>query len=99
MSKTYNERFEELIPLYIELDKAPSISQIQKDNGIGFKMAGAIYQEWLNYHDEVFWHNCIYEMSFMEEPPTPGRIMSAFNVSYYFAKKLFDRFIEVVNDR
>lgn len=99
MKKTYSDRYEELIPLYIESEKLPSISEIQKEHKIGFKMASAIYKECKNYHDEVYWHNCIYEISFMEEPPTPARIMSLFGVSYYFAKKLFDYYIEAVNDK
>ena len=40
-----------------------------------------------------------YEISFMEEPPTVVRIMSEFNISMYFATKLFNYYMELVNDQ
>lgn len=79
--------------------KELSISTIQKEAKAGFRIASAVYKEWKNYRDEVYWHNCIYEISFMDEVPTPARIMREFNISYYFAQKLFDYYMEVANDQ
>ena len=94
---TYQEQYERLIEKFIER-KRLSISTIQKEGRTSFKIAKAIYQEYLNYHDEIYWHNAIYEISFIEEAPTPARIMSHFQISYYFAKKLFDYYMEIAND-
>lgn len=91
---TYQEQYEELINRFIER-KVLSIATIQKEAKAGFKIAAEVYEEWKNYHDEVYWHNCIYEISFMEEVPTPARIMNEFGISLYFAQKLFDYFMEV----
>lgn len=96
LKMTYQEKYEELINRFIER-KDLSIANIQKEAKVGFKIASAVYGEWLLYHSDVFWHSCIYEMSFMEEPPTPARIMDKFLISYYFAQKLFDRYMEEVN--
>ena len=92
---TYQEKYEQLIERFIERKKL-SISLIQKEAHVGFKIAKQVYQEWINYHDEVYWHNAVYEMSFMEEVVTPARIMNEFSVSYYFAKKLFDYYMEII---
>ena len=94
LTMTYQEKYEELINRFIER-KDLSISTIQKEAKAGFKIASKIYQEWKNYHDEVYWHGCIYEISFMEEVPTPVRIMKEFDISLYFAQKLFDCYMEV----
>ena len=51
-------------------------------------------QEYENYHDEVFLHNCLYELSFEEEPPTIARIMRKFNVSYTLAKRIYEFYME-----
>lgn len=91
---TYQEKYEELINRFIER-KDLSISIIQKEEKVGFKIAKAVYEEWEHYHDEVYWHNCIYEISFMDEVPTPARIMKEFGISLYFAQKLFDYYMEV----
>ena len=93
---TYQEQYEKLIERFIE-EKELSIVRIQKEAKAGFKIASAVYKEWKKYHDEIYWHNAIYEISFMEEVPTPGRIMDEFHISYYFAKKLYDYYIEVAN--
>ena len=91
---TYQEKHEELINRFIER-KDLSIAIIQKEGKAGFKIAKSVYEEWLNYHDEVYWHNAIYEISFMDEVPTPVRIMNEFGISLYFAQKLFDYYMEV----
>ena len=95
---TYQEKYESLIELFIERTEL-SVLTIQKEAKAGFRIASAVYKEWKNYHDEVYWHNCIYEISFMDEVPTTARIMREFNVSYYFAQKLFDYYMEVANER
>ena len=95
---TYQEKHEELINRFIER-KRLSIGEIQRKGKTSFKLASAVYREWKNYHDELYWHNAIYEMSFMEEPPTVARIMNEFGVSMYFATKLFDYYMELVNDQ
>ena len=95
---TYQEKHEELINRFIER-KRLSIGEIQRKGKASFKLASAVYREWKNYHDELYWHNAIYEISFMEEPPTVVRIMSEFNISMYFATKLFIYYMELVNDR
>ena len=92
---TYQEQYEKLIEYFIEREKL-SVSEIQKEAKAGFKIAAAVYEEWKNYHDEVYWHNCIYEISFMEEPATPVRIMIEFGISLYFAQKLFDYYMEII---
>ena len=92
---TYQEQYEKLIEQFIER-QALTVSKIQKEAKVGFKIAAVVYQEWKNYRDEVYWHNCIYEISFMEEPPTSARIMSEFGISLYFAQKLFDYYMEII---
>ena len=53
-----------------------------------------LYEEAKKYNDEVFFHGALYELSFMDEPPTVARIMATFNVSYLLAKKVFEFYIE-----
>jgi hypothetical protein len=93
---TYQEQYEKLIEKFINR-KRLSISTIQKEGRTGFRIAKAIYQEYLNYHDEIYWHNAIYEISFMGDIPTPARIMNKFKISYYFANKLFNYYMEIAN--
>lgn len=94
----YLDEYETLIEKYIE-QKELSISIIMKESKVEYPIAERVYLEWINYHDEVYWHSCIYEISFMDEVPTPIRIMKMFNISYYFAEKLFNHYIEMVNDK
>lgn len=93
---TYQERFERQIERFIERKKL-SISIIQKEGHTSFKIAKQVFKEWRNYHDEIYWHNVIYEIGFMEDIPTPARIMDEFKVSFYFANKLFEYYMEVCN--
>lgn len=90
-------RYEELIEKYLKNNNI-DLEKLIKDEGIAKDLAEKIYSEWKNYHDEVFWHNAIYEISFMEEPPTPGRIMNEFQISYVFAEALYNYYMEVAND-
>ena len=92
---TYQEKYEELMEKYID-NKTLSMSKLQKKEKIGFKLALQVYKEWSHYHDEIFWHNAIYEISFMDEVPTPSRIMNEFGISYCFAKELFDYYMEII---
>ena len=92
---TKHEEYEEIIAHFIER-KRLTVSEIQKKGKAGIRLAAKVYNEWKKYHDDVFWHNAIYEMSFMEEPPTPMRIMVEFDISYYFAKRLFDYYMEMI---
>ena len=92
---TREEKYEELITRFIER-KRLSVSEIQKKGKAGVQLAMKVYKEWKQYRDEVYWHNAIYEISFMDDVPTPTRIMKKFNISYYFAKKLFDSYMEVI---
>ena len=93
---TKQEKYESLIEKFIESKKL-SIVQIQKEGKVGFTLASQVYNEWKNYNDEVYWHGCIYGISFMDDIPTPVRIMDKFEISYYFAQKLFDYYMEVAN--
>ena len=97
MIMTYQEKYESLMEKYIKKKKV-TISGLQKKEKLPYPLAEKLYIEWKNYHDELYWHNAVYEISFMEEPPTPARIMDMFNISYCFAKKLFDYYIEVSNE-
>ena len=92
---TYQDKFEELVSEYIDQETL-SVLRIQKEKKVGFKLAYQVYKEWRHYHDEVFWHNAIYEISFMFDIPTPARIMDKFDISYYFANKLFMYYMEVI---
>ena len=92
---TKEEKYEKLIEQFIER-KELSVATIQKESKAGLKIATKVYQEWKNYHDEVFWHGSIYEISFMDEAPTPVRIMKEFDISLYFAQKLFEKYMEMI---
>ena len=92
---TKEEKYEKLIEQFIER-KELSVATIQKESKAGLKIATKVYQEWKNYHDEVFWHGCIYDISFMDEVPTPVRIMKEFDISLYFAQKLFEKYMEMI---
>ena len=92
---TKEEKYEQLIEQFIER-KELSVATIQKEGKVGVRLAAKVYQEWKKYHDEVFWHGCIYEISFMDEVPTPVRIMKEFAISLYFAQKLFEKYMEMI---
>ena len=62
------------------------------------RVSKKLFSEWNHYYDEVYWHWLIYETSFMDEVPTPERIMKRFDISYFFAKQVFDYYMEVAND-
>lgn len=89
-SGEYDTIFKQLINL-----KKPSMAIIQRKWNLSFKKAKTIYEEVSNYHDEVYIHGVIYELSFWEEPPTVARIMREFNVSYPFAEMLLEKYLEV----
>ena len=74
--------------------KKVSISWIQKRFKLSFQKAKCVYEEALNFNDEVFLHNALYELSFMDEPPTIARIMGLFHVSYLLANKIFEFYME-----
>ena len=74
--------------------KKLSMSWIQKHFHLSFQKAGMLYRESKRFSDEVFFHNALYELSFMEEPPTIARIMGAFDVSFLLASKIFDFYME-----
>ena len=92
---TKEEKYEKLIEQFIER-KELSVATIQIESKAGLKIATKVYQEWKKYHDEVFWHGCIYDISFMDEVPTPVRIMKEFDISPYFAQKLFEKYMEMI---
>lgn len=77
----------------IHLDKQ-TITYIRKRFNLSYQKAKILYEEAKKYNDEVFFHGALYELSFMEEPPTVARIMRDFNVSYLLAKKVFEFYTE-----
>ena len=90
--KNSNE-FDAIFKLLINL-KNPSVAKIQTRWKLSFQKAKELYEEVSNHHNEAFIHSVIYELSFWEEPPTVARIMREFNVSYSFAQKLLDIYLE-----
>ena len=71
-----------------------TISWIQKHFKMSFQKATILYQEAKAYDDELFLHSTKYELSFLEEPPTPARAMEMFNISYPLAKRVIENFME-----
>ena len=74
--------------------KVLSVAWIQTKWKLSFQKAKALYEEWLRYNDEVFFHNALYELSFEEEPPTIARIIRKFQASYPLAKKIYEFYTE-----
>ena len=52
--------------------------------------ADCLYEEAKKFNDEVFFHGALYELSFMDEPPTVARIMSMLDISYLLAKRVLE---------
>lgn len=48
------------------------------------------------YHDELFYHQAMYEISGMDEVPTVTRIMDMFDICYYFASYLLKEYMEMI---
>ena len=48
------------------------------------------------YHDELFFHQAMYEISDMDEVPTATRIMDMFDICYYFASYLLKEYMEMI---
>ena len=71
-----------------------TITWIKKRWHLSYQKAKTLYEETKKYHDEVFYHRALYELSFMEEPPTVARIMREFDVSYLLAQKVFEFYLE-----
>lgn len=71
-----------------------SLAWIQKKWKLSFQKAKMLYEEVKHFDDEVFFHGCLYELSFMKEPPTVARIMVEFDVGYLLAKKIFEFYTE-----
>ena len=88
-----SNEFDEFLKECIEQKKL-SISWIQKHFHLSFQKASILYKEAMCYNDEVFFHNVMYELSFIEEPPTIARIMGTFGVSFLLASKIFDFYME-----
>ena len=86
------EKYEELIKKYLEKEEL-TIEEIILDD-VDENTAKQIYEEWKKYHDEIFFHNAIYEMSYWEEPPTVNRIIKEFSISEYFASLLLEYYLE-----
>lgn len=70
-----------------------TIAWIRKKWNLSYQKAKCLYDEANNYNDEVFFHGALYELSFMEEPPTVARIMSMFGTSYLLAQKVFEYYL------
>ncbi len=64
-SNEFDAIFKQLINL-----KKPSMVMIQRKWKLSFKKAKVLYEEVSNYHNEVFIHSVIYELSFWEEHST-----------------------------
>ena len=92
---TPEEEYEQLIEKHIE-KKELTIAEIIKESEVEYPIAERVYLEWKSYHDEVFWHNCIYEISFMDEVITPFRISRELGLSLYFSIKLFNYYMEII---
>ena len=88
-----SKEFDNLLKQCIDQKKL-SVSWIQRHFRLSFQKAGLLFQEAERYNDEVFFHNALYELSFMEEPPTIARIMDVFGVSFLLASKIFDFYME-----
>ena len=90
---TYQEEYESLIEQFIERDNL-TIETIQKEARVNVRTAKAVLEEWKKYHDEEFWINSVSEINKMDEVATPIRIMILFDISYYFAQKVFEYYME-----
>ena len=71
-----------------------TITYIRKRFGLSYRKAKVLYEEAKNFKSEVFFHGTLYELSFMEEPPTIARIMREFDVSCLLAQKVFEFYVE-----
>ena len=67
---------------------------IEKKWNLSKSKSNQLYEEAKKYNDEVFFHGVLYELSFVDEPPTVARIMQEFDVSYLLAQKLFEFYME-----
>lgn len=83
-----SDEFDELLKKCLAKNNL-SVSWIQKELGLSFPKAAVLYQEAKNYNDEVFLHNALYELSFLDEPVTITRIMNFFDVSYLLAQRIY----------
>ena len=88
------EKYEKLIQKFIG-KKNLKIATIIREGKVGARLAAKIHQEVKNYHDEVYWHGCLYEMESLEKMPTPKRIQERFGISRFFAEKLLCRYMEL----
>ena len=86
------ENYEELIKKYLEKEEL-TIEEIIKDD-VDENTTKQIYEEWEKYHDEIFFHNAMYEMSYWDEPPTVNRIVNEFSICEYFASILLEYYLE-----
>ena len=48
------------------------------------------------YHDELFYHSAMYEISGFEEVPTVERIMDMFDVCLFIASFLLEEYLEMI---
>ena len=87
------EKYENLVQIFIERDKL-SISIIQKEAKIGFKLASKVYSEWKNIRNFEYRIMMFKEFDNMEDIPTPIRISKEFDISLYLANKLFDDYMD-----
>ena len=71
-----------------------TITWIRKRFNLSYQKAKILYDEAKNFNNEVFFHGALYELSFMEEPPTIARIMYEFDISYLLAQKVFEFYID-----
>ena len=71
-----------------------STEWIKKKWNLSKSKAKQLYEEANRFNDEVFFHGVLYELSFVDEPPTIARIMQEFDVSYLLAQKLFEFYME-----
>ena len=74
--------------------KEVTLKWIKKHFKLSLEEAKVVHEENLRFEDDVFLHNTLYELSFMEETPTIGRIISKFEVSYLLAKHIYDFYME-----
>ena len=90
--KNSNE-FDAMLRICIMQEKL-STEWIKKKWNLSKSKAKQLYEEADRFNDEVFFHGVLYELSFMDEPPTVARIMQEFDVSYLLAQKLFEFYME-----
>ena len=90
-----SDRFNEIMGMCVKSDST-KIDEIIDNYHLTNEEKEEVLRQVKLYTDELFYHYAMYEISGLDEVPTISRIMSLFDICYFFASHLLNEYLEAI---